>query len=206
MSSGVPLNSARRTKTYAAADLVDADGLKTSFATVASPVTLTSADWNGAANIAGGFLDLPRSLTMTFSNDAGQFSASAITVTGFRGGKQITETFTTTINGNETKRGTKIFDQVVSVALPTMGGTGGTITIGVQDIAAPAGSTFTGVEVQAAGTLNVGYGHDDGATQTDAIPITAASIEVVRPIAPKRILTSPALGSPTTVGLTVYLP
>lgn len=206
MSSGVPLNSARRTRTYATADLVDTDGIKTSFATSTSPVVLTSADWNGAAVLAGGFLDLPRSVTMTFSNNAGQFTANPITITGKRGGLEVTDTVTITANGNTTARPTQIFDQVTSISLPAMGGTGGTITIGVQDICAPAGTTFTGVEVQAATTLNLGYGSDDVATQTDAIPITSASVELVRPIAAKRILTSPALAVPTAVGLTVYLP
>jgi hypothetical protein len=207
MSSGIPLNSARRTKTYTAAQLVDPDGIKTSFATVAAPVVLTSADWSGTAVASGGFLDLPRSITITLGNNASQYSTGNIVITGFRGGRAISVTVNAaSINGNETLRPAQLFDQITGVSLPTMGGTGGTILIGVQDIGAPSGTTFTGVEVVAATTLNLGYGHDDAYTQTDSIPITAASIEVIRPIAAKRIMTSSALAVPTAVGLTVYLP
>lgn len=206
MSSGVPLNSARRTRTYAAGDLAVADGIKQSFATSTSPVVLTAEDFDGDHVLPGGFLDLPRSITFTFSDDAGQFSADPITVTGFRGGQALSLEVTTTVNGNETLRPEQLFDQVTSVSLPAMGGTGGTITIGVQDIGAPAGTTFTGIEVQEPGNLAIGFGSDSQVTVSDVIPVTAASVERERPIAAKRILTNPTLSKPTTVGITVYLP
>lgn len=206
MSSGIPLNSARRTCTYAAGDLAVADGIKQSFATSTSPVVLTADNWDGDHVLPGGFLDLPRSITLSFSNDFGQFSTDPIVIAGFRGGQAVSLEVTTTANGNETLRPEHLFDQVTSISLPAMGGTAGEITIGVQDIGAPAGCTFTGIELLAAGNLCIGFGSDAQVTVADTIPITSASTERVRPIAAKRILTSPALPSPTSVGVTVYLP
>jgi hypothetical protein len=87
-----------------------------------------------------------------------------------------------------------------------MDGTGGTITIGVGDICAPDGEWFGGVELHAAGTLNVSYGGTDTSpAHTDAIPVGATAVDSPKPIAPKRVLTDPLLTNPTTVGLTVYL-
>lgn len=203
MSSGTPINSARRTKTYAAAAVQDNDGIKTSFATVAAPVLVVEADFNGAAVTAGsGVLDLPRTITITRSNNANQFSVDPIVITGFRGGVQVTETWTpANDDGNDIFRGTQAFDRVVSIALPTQGGTGGTFLIGVQDICAPAGGSFTGVHLDAAGPLNVGYG--TGGTTTDTITAVAGT---VYPIAASRIRTSTALSTPTVAALTVYMP
>jgi hypothetical protein len=208
MSSGVPEHSARRTVTYAAAAVVDPDGVKTSFATVAAPVVLDVTDWNGAVLNGSGALNLARTITITLSNSANQFSLGDYVLTGVRNGTAVTETLTAADNdGNVTLRGTQPFDSFDGLTLPTMDGTGGTITIGVQDICAPKDGIFTGVELAAAGTLNVAYGGTDLVpAHTDAIPIGTAAVGSIKPIACKRILTSGALASPTAVGLTVYMP
>lgn len=202
------MTNARRTKSYASADVADADGIKTSFATVAAPVALTAADWNGAGiAVTTGLFPLPRTVTITLSNNANQFSVDPYVLTGTRGGRVVTESLTAANDdGNVTLRGTQPFDTLTAIALPTMGGTGGTITIGTQDICAPYGDSFSGVELAATGTLNVGYGGTDLVSgQTDAVPIGTAQVGAVKPIATNRILTSSALSAPTTVGLTVYL-
>jgi len=191
----------KRSKTYASADVVDADGVKTSFATVQSPVALTVADWNGAAITAAGLLDLPRSITITRGNNVGQYSVAPIVLTGLRGGETVTESLTPgSANGNDTLRGTQAFDFLTSIAIPTQGGTGGSFTIGVQDICAPGNSVFCGVELAAAGNLIVGYGGNDSAGwQSDTIPVPAVAIGFIKSIQPRRILTQLM-----SVGLTVY--
>ncbi|UOF77386.1 hypothetical protein [Caudoviricetes sp.] len=194
---------AKRSKTYAAADIADADGVKTSFATVAAPVVLVPADFNGAAMTTGGVLDLPRSITITRSSAANQFSVSPIVITGTRGGVEVTESLTPANNdGNDVLRGTQAFDVITSISLPTAGGTGGAYTIGVQDICAPSNGVFCGVEMAAAGNLIVGYGGNDLTGWTsDTIPVPAVAAGFVKEIAPRRILTQSM-----SVGLTVYLP
>lgn len=193
---------ARRTKTYAAGAVADADGVKTSFSGSTSPVTLTTADFNGAAIASGGVLDLPRTVSITYSNTSNAFSTSPVVVTGKRGGETVTENLTTANDdGNTTVFGSQPFDTISTIALPAMATGTGTITIGVADICAPAGGTFQGVEVAAAGTLYVQYGEGSGVT--DAIVIPEALVGFVKTIAPTRVLTAT---SETTVGVTVYLP
>jgi hypothetical protein len=208
MSSGTPTNSARRTFTYAAGDLVDADGIKTSFATVAAPVTVVPADFNGAmvSAVTGIIAGLPRSLTIARSSAANQYSVVPIVITGKRGGLTVTESLTpANDDGNDILRTTAGFDTVTSIAIPTQAGTGGAFTIGVQDICAPWGDTFVGVELAAAGNINCQYGEGVG-SPADSIPVSAAQVGVIKPIAPSRIRTNASLTNPTTVGLTVYLP
>lgn len=208
MSSGVPAHSALRTVTYAASGVVVANGVKTSFATVAAPVVLGPADFNGANIAAGGLgfiAGLPRSLTITRSNNAAQFSVAPIVIVGRRGGKEITETLTpANANGNDTLQTASGFDSITSISLPAQGGTGGTFTIGVQDICAPQGDKFQGIELAAAGNINVQYGEGSGAP-TDSIPIATAQVGWIKPVAATRIRTNASLTNPTIVGLTVYL-
>lgn len=203
MSSGVPINSARCTVSFAAGAVQDDDGVKTSFATVAAPVTLVSTDFNGAVIRTGGKLNLPRSLTISRSSASNQYSVNPIVVTGLYGGRVVTESFAqANDDGNDVIRGTQAFDTITSIAIPTNAGTGGAYKIGVQDICAPAGGYFSKVAILAAGTLNVQYGEATG-SPTDALVFAAEGSDT---IAPTRILTSTALSSPTTVGVRVYLP
>lgn len=198
----------RRTKSYAAADVADADGVKTSFATATDAVALTAADWNGVAiAVTTGILNPARTITVTLSNNANQFSTEPIVLTGTRNGVVVTASLTpANDDGNVTLATSQPFDTLTGVALPAMGGTGGTITIGVRDICAPKGDVFSGVELAAAGVLNVSYGGTDTTPEfTDAIAVGAAQVGFRKDVQPTRILTSPSLTAPTTVGLTVYI-
>jgi hypothetical protein len=191
---------AQRTKSYAAALVADPVGILTTTSTSTSTVTHTV--FNGA-QVSSGRLDLPRTVTITLSNTAGAFTTDPIVITGTRGGSIVTEELTpATVDGNETLRGTQIFDTVTSVALPEQGSGAGSYTIGVQDICAPENGEFCGVELHATGTMNIGFGGGN----TDAIPVGAAQVGFVKPIRCQRVLTSSALAAPTTVGVTVYLP
>lgn len=199
MSTSVPINAARRTKTYAAGALVVANGIKTSIASSTSAALYVVADFNGTSHTAG-VLDLPRSLTVGRSNAAAQYSVLPIVITGYRGGELVTESLTpANANGSDTLVGTKLWDRLVSVAIPANAGTGGAYTIGVQDIGSPFGRTFTGIKLHANGNLNVQYGE---AGLTDSIPCLADKIE---PLAAGRVLTNAGLAAPTSVGLTVYM-
>lgn len=192
---------ALRTKSYASGEVLDADGVKTSFATVASPVALTTADWNGAVVLTGGILDLPRQLTISRSNNAGQFSTAPIVVTYTRGGITVVDSIVPgNANGNDILRTTQAVEVLQSIALPAQGGTGGTFTIGVEDICCPKGQKFCGIELAANGTLYVQYGEASGA-QSDAIPVVIAN-RCFYEIAPTRVLTA---SGKTAVGVTVYL-
>lgn len=193
---------ASRSKSYAAADTADADGVKVSIASSASPVAYTNAgaDFNGAAIAAGGVLDLPRTISVSLSTSSGSYNTVAIVLTGRRGGHTVTESLTpTTQNGNETLRGAQAFDVLESVAIPAQVNASGAFTIGTQDICAPCGDVFSAVKVHADGTLYVGYG--DVGTQSDAIPIVVANQNIER-IAAARVLTGTGK---TIVGVTVYL-
>jgi hypothetical protein len=208
MSSGIPNNAASMTATVASGSMTDPDGIKTSFATSTSAVVLTFADWNGVAiSAVDGRITVPgkglgRTVTITRSNNANQFSVVPFTIEGVRGGRPLSVSLTpANINGNDILQTEESFDYVTRILIPIQGGTGGTFTIGVQDICAPAGARFSGVEVAAAGTLYMQYGEGFGCP-TDALPIATAQVGVVKPVAPSRILTGTG---ETTVGVTLYL-
>jgi len=201
------IKAARRTKSYAAADVAKVNGIKTSIATSTSPVTyLKATDFNGTAIVSvTGVLDLPRTVTISLSNSVGSYVASAITLTGTRGGVTVTETLTPPdANGNTVLRGTQAFDVLDSVAFPAQVNTSGAWQIGVQDICAPFGDKFAGAELAAAGTINVQYGEGSQGLP-DAIPVAAGLVGIPKWFAASRVLTSTALAVPTTVGVTVYL-
>jgi hypothetical protein len=208
MSSGVPINSARRTVSYLAAALVDVDGIVASFSSSTSELVYTPVDASGANDFDGavvadsGALDLPRSIVVTRTSAANQYSTDPIVVVGRRGGTLVTEAIAQPDDdGNDTLRGTQMFDIIESVTIPVSAGTGGAYTVGVQDIGPPYGDTFTAVKLRAAGQVNVAYAEDG--TITDSFAAAADSLE---PIAVRRLLTSAALGTPTAVDLTLYLP
>ncbi len=192
--------SAKRTKTYASADLLDADGIKTSIATVAAPVTYVVANFNGAA-IATGVLDLPRSVSVTTSASVGSYAiASPIVVTGKRGGETVTENLAlTATGGNETIYGTQAFDSIASIAIPAQANTSGAFTFGVADICAPAGDTFSAIKCDTAVTLYVKYGEASSA-KADATAVLAKTPEFIRPT---RVQTT--TGKTSGAAVTVYL-
>jgi hypothetical protein len=201
MSSGVPINSARRTKTYAAAAIQDDDGIKTSIASSTSIAVYTVADWNGAAVGAAGLLDLPRSITISRSSSANAYSVNPIVVTGLRGGSVVTENIAQpNDDGNDVLRGTQLFDFITGVTIPANAAGTGAFKIGVQDIGCPLGGTFSAVRLETAGPLNVAY--DEKGSTVDTLNVSTT----IEPIAAKRIRTSTALSAPTVAALTVYLP
>ncbi len=196
------------TVTVASGAMTDADGIKTSFATSTSAVVLTFADWNGVAvSAVDGRITVPgkglgRTVTITRSNNANQFSVVPFTIEGVRGGTVRSVALTpANDDGNDILQTEESFDYVTRILIPIQGGTGGTFTIGVQDICAPAGTRFTGIEAAAAGTLYMQYGEGLG-SPTDALPIATAAVGVIKPVAPSRILTG---AGETTVGVTLYL-
>lgn len=200
MSFGTPLQSARPV-TFEAADLFVSNGIKTSFATVASPVTVLVADLNGAKHAGLGFINvpLPRTVTIGRSSASGAYTVTPIVITGMYGGAIVTESLTPgSANGNDTLWGAQPFDAITSIAIPAQVSTGGAFVIGTGDICAPRGTHFTAVELVADGRIQGAY---DGGL-TDATPSLAG---VLKPIVPHRIRTNPTLSNPTTVGLTVYV-
>lgn len=200
------MHPSKRSKSYAAAALLVANGIKTSFATSVTPTTLVPADFDGTSHAAG-VLDLPRTVTITLSNTAGAFNAvDPIVITGRRsGGARVTESLTpATTGGNATLRGVQGFDVIESIFIPAQGSGGGTFTIGVQDICAPWGEKFCAVKLHADGTLNIQYGEAPAGAPTppqDAIPVVVLNRDTEH-IEPTRVLTAPGK---TVVGVTVYL-
>lgn len=192
---------ASRTKSYAAAALVDVDGIKTSFASSAAIKTIVPADFNGAVLGAGAsMLDLPRTVTISRSSAANQYSILPIVVTGMRGGRFVAESLTPeNDDGNDTLVTVSAFDTLTSIVIPADASTGGAYTIGVQDICAPCGDKFCGVELASDGNLIIQYGEPAG-SPTDTIPVVVA-VRSFFEIAPTRILTA-AMSD----GITVYLP
>jgi hypothetical protein len=196
---------ARRTKTYASGALIDTDGVLESVATSATAQDIDGEDLDGAALGDDGYLDLPRTLTVTLSSSAGSYSTDPIVVRGKRGAEDVVAEFEPpTADGDVTLRHPQAFDRVISIHIPEQVDTSGAITVGVENICAPAGDRFAGVELAATGNLHVQYGEQDG-SHTDVIAVPAALVGYVKMIAPSRIITNPAASSPTAVGITLYL-
>jgi len=200
------MNGARRTKTYASGELNVATGVLTSVATLTTAQSLTDGDLDGGSVLSGGILDLPRSLTVTLSNTTGAFTTDPIVVTGRRGGVVTSANFTPSdADGNETLANAQAFDMISTVDIPAQVLTTATVQVGVRDICAPAKSRFSGIELAAAGTLNVQYSDDSASNTSDAVPVGANAVSLEKRVSPTRVLTDPGLSAPTTVGLTVYI-
>ena len=152
---------ARRSVSYSAAELDQANGVKTSFATSASVVNMIASDWNGAAVANAGTTwakRCARTITITRSSSVGSYTTTAITITGKRGGVTVTETLTpANANGGDVLRGTQLFDAPPTISLPAQANTSGAFQIGVADVGAPSGDHFLGVKLNAGspGTINV---------------------------------------------------
>jgi hypothetical protein len=189
------------TKTYTSAQLADADGIKTSIATVASPVTYVPADFNGALVSGSGrvAIPLPRTVTISRSSSANSYSVSPIVITGTFDGQTVTESLTpANDDGNDTLYGNQPFHYVTSIAIPAQANTSGAFTIGVGDICAPArDDIFIGVKVSADAVVHFAF--DKLATATDSHTIVAGQAEV---IGFRRILTGS--GETSGVSVTVY--
>lgn len=196
------MRPARRTVTIAAADLTDPDGVKESFASDDEAVALVPADWDGAVITDAGVLNPPRTITISRSDSAGSYTVDPIVLTGTRGGATVTESLTPAdADGDDILVGAQAFDKLLGVSIPEQVNASGAFTIGVQNICAPAGDRFCGVDVHTDGTLYVQYGESAGAP-TDAIPVVVAVYRHLI-IEPTRILTG---ANQTVDSVTIYLP
>ena len=139
------LYSSPRAITVTIAALLDADGIKTTIATVASDVTYTGADLNGAyANpgpaipAPGGHDDVPQYPLAVASSNAGSYTAgSEITFVGTYGGATVTRTATVVgTDGGATFIADGPLDTVVSITVEAQANTGGAWTFGFTDVGA----------------------------------------------------------------------
>lgn len=200
MSSGIPANSARVTYTFASADLSDANGVKTSAATVAAPTTYLPAVMDGAGITLGSLNKTARTVTATLAANAGSYSTDPIVITGRYGGDVVTSSLTPSdANGGETLYGDQPFDTITSIVIPAQVDTGGAFEFGVGDICAPKGDRFIAVRLDTAVTIHVQYG-EGGQRVTDAHALGADTLD---PIAPSRVLTGASETSGAAV--TVYV-
>lgn len=194
---------ARRSVSFSTAELDQASGIKTSFATAVSLTSLNAASYNGAAVANSGTTwakRCPRTITITRSNAVGAYTTTAITLTGKRGGVTVIETLTpANANGNDVLRGSQLFDFPPDISIPAQATTGGSFTIGVADVGAPFGDYFLGVKLNAGspGTINVVC--QDGFQ--DALPCGSYIRENVRI---ERVVGNQSLGTPSGA-CTVYL-
>jgi hypothetical protein len=207
MSAGVPTNSAR-CQSFTAAELWVVNGIVASAATSASPVNVLAAAMTGAAMLSGTpgrFAKLARQITITRSSSAGSYSVSPIVITGTREGLAITESIVPgNINGNDVLTSVNLYTTITSIAFPAQVNTSGAFQIGSGNIGLQNNyETFTGVELLAAGTLNLQFGPVGTAVPSD---VKSGVAGLVYPIAFKQLQTNPALAVPTTVGVTLYFP
>lgn len=175
------LEASPRCWTLASADVNDDDGIKTSYATVAAPVVVVPADFNGAAySGAGGVLDGPgdRFVTITRSNNANQFSVAPIVMVGFNAKGVAVSTSVTPANddGNDVLTFATPIRTITSISFPAQGGAGGTFKIGVNDIVASDGQPFRQVRGGAAGNVVVGFVEGG----SDTLPCAAGEHHDVR--------------------------
>ena len=189
-----------RTHTFtAAADLADADALKTSIATSVTAQTYAGATLNGvAANPGPAVLDPPRFFSVATSTQAATYNTTdPIVVTGTYGGQTVTENVTlANAGGNESKVGNQPFDTIVSVATPAQLTTNGAFTFGLSGVACkkPNGNLHPYRQVRAIGAGNLKVGYSGGFTDTFAM--TDGEKDTIEPV---RIY---AVG--TTVGVKLY--
>lgn len=182
-----------RTVSYASlAAAFDADAIKTSIGATAGAVVYSGADLNGVVGAAT--MDPPRSITVTRTSSAGDYTLTPIVVTGTYHGETVTDTLTpATADGGDTLYGDQPFDAIVSIARPAQVNTDGAFTFGVGDVWAGFGKQFRAVKGHAAGNLALYYDED----VTDTLPVAAQVVELVMP---RAVLAS----GTTAAGFTVY--
>lgn len=185
------LRSSRRSITIATvANILDADAIKTSIATVAAAVTYSGADLNGAAVDAShiaypnpdGHTDVPQYPIAVASSSAGSYvDGSLITFTGTYGGEAATSVATVVgTDGNATFKGASPLDSVSSVSAEAQANTSGAFTFGFDDIGAwrENGEIHAAREIiggSTAGNISVldEDGHADvfGIVESQAVPL-----------------------------------
>ncbi len=190
--------------TFTTAQTLDADGIKTSIATVAAITTYTTSALNGAmvtANVAyprfNSKLDIASIPTATSSSSVGAYvAASTIVFTGTYSGVAVTRTATVgSANGNELLYADGPMDSVSSITIGAQVSTAGAWTFGFHDLVPTLNSqgqvnrwTFS-----SATTGNVTAGFSNGTSD-----VIAAVAGYVYPVALTRLY------SATAVTVTIY--
>jgi hypothetical protein len=172
MRSTSTQSSPRSLSFTSSAALLDADGIKTTIATVAAAVTYTGAALNGAyANpgpaipAPGGHAGVAQWPVATASSAAGSFvNGSSITWVGLYGGVSTTRTATVVgTDGNASFIADGPLESVTSVTIAAQVNTSGAWTLGFTDLAPRKvpGSTsepvFRGIVGNAVGNVAVSY-------------------------------------------------
>lgn len=168
--------SSPRTYTFAAAaDLADADGIKTLVATALTAASYDGADFNGALGAGPIAFAPPRYPSVTTTADAATYNTTdPIVFTGTRGGRPATvEILLTQAGGNETVIATEPLDTLETIDVPAQLTVNGEFTFGWSGIAckkhADVEHPFRQVRAMGAGNLHVGYigGAEDTFAMTD---------------------------------------
>jgi hypothetical protein len=182
--------TAKRVMSFTTAQTIDADGIKTSIATVAAITTYSGAALNGAmvvSNVAyprfNSKLGIASYPTVTSAAQASGYTAgSTVVFTGTLNGVAATSTATLAqANGNETQFGDSPLDSVTSITIGAQPGTAGSFTFGFNGLvpAKDALGRFKEWRVMAATAGNVRLGFSDGSNDTIAFPATVLMDAVV---------------------------
>lgn len=186
------MNFASKTITLAGA-LTNTNAIKTSVATVASPVTYSTTGINGSIGLTT--MKANRIITATSTSAVASYvPGSVITITGTDStGAVQTDTMTVVgADGGESLATTKFFKTVVSITIAAQVDTAGAWVFGVSDASVPSciqlrvGTT--------PGTLHLGFA--DGSTDT----ILAVALGEAVPTSCNRIY-----ADSTAVGITAFI-
>lgn len=144
----------------------DPDGIKTSFATSTSEVTLRAADYDGD-EVSSGLLQVARNVTLTLAANAGSYNTDPILIFGVDAqGRSVSETVTpSSEDGGETLSSVNVFVGEVTIKIPAQQDTSGAFEVGVGtavSINPPCDSLF----VATAGTMVVALVDDFDHTMT----------------------------------------
>lgn len=171
-----PTNSPHRSITLVD-PIADADGIKTSIATVAAPASYSGGALNGAIGSAA--RTPGRTVSVTSAANVGSYVAgSAVTFTGTDAhGLAQTETLLlTSANGGETIVGNKAFKTVTQIDVAAQVNVNGAFTFGYQDVVCPG---CFGFRIGVDGDAKVGFA--DGSS--DTLPVLFAGETVALTIA-----------------------
>lgn len=165
-------------KTVSLDPLVNATGIMTEKATSKSEKSYGTADFTGAFFTAhGARFNGGRTVSLTTKAASTTYKTDVpIVLTGKRGGTTVTESLTPTkADGGEVLHGKQVFDfgpdETFGVYVPGQSGTGGGISVGVEDAYAPVNAVFEDVFVRNDGDLALLY--QDGST--DVLSLEASS-------------------------------
>jgi hypothetical protein len=192
-------------RTWSRASVFDDDGLKTSIATSTSLATFsTLAAFTG---VEGGLLfggkGPARSIVVTGAG-AGSFIAGAgVTIVGWRDKTSVTERLTWGSVNGAVLRFQNLLDGIESVTIEANTNAGGTIKLGVGDVAPAKMSSIMAIRIRAAGTLWVRYGATLPTADTDLDDGIIVTGDTTENISPERILAGSDASHATTTGVAV---